>query len=319
MRCGSCGMNVDVSGALASGTSCPGCGTQLNLDPGFAFHGGQRIPASGAPPLTAGGWGGRPRYRIGSSITDILEGTFRVWGQSLIPNGLLGFLPTALSIPFFIAFAVLFSFANHLFDSQTLTVSMVVLMFLIPLLAYFAAYLGSFVILDDTVRQQGDENIVSAFATGVRRLPAAVLSWMVLSFGLFTFYFLPSFALATVSPKIGFLVCAVLSIPVMVVSLRVSVALPAMMIEELGPIDAVVRSFQLTRGHGLTLFVASIAVGGFTMFIGLFLMVASWIPLVGFFASIFLMVLVNTLVTAFSFTCFAGLRDADENERHGEV
>lgn len=311
-------MAFDASGTYASGGSCPGCGNAMA--PNEVLHQTTRSgPSSGAPPLSAGGWGGRPRYRIGSGIGEILEGTFRVWGQTLLPNGLLQCIPMALSVP--ITVAVIFATAvfGELLDSPIVMISGVVTMMMIVMIAHGASYLGSFTLLDDTMRQQGEENPISAFGTGVRRMPALVGLSILAFFAYLIAGIAPAAALSAASEMMGLAYSVVFALVLIPVALRLSVVVPAMMIEELGPIEAIVRSLDLTRGNTLTIFVSGLAVGAINMALVLFLFLFSLIPLFGFFASIALTVVFGTLTTAFSFTLFAGFRDAAEDRLHGEV
>lgn len=276
-------------------------------------------PSSGAPPLSAGGWGGRPRYRIGSSIGDILEGTFRVWGQTLLPNGLLHCIPMALSVPITIGVVFASAIFGEMLDSPIVMIAGIFTMMMIIMIAHGASYLGSFSLLDDTMRQQGEENPISAFGTGVRRMPAlfglsilATLAYLVVGVA-------PAAALSMVAESMALIYTGVFALVLIPVALRLSLVIPAMMIEELGPIEAVVRSLDLTRGNAITIFAAGLVVGVVNLALFFFLFLFSLIPLFGFFASIALTVVVSTLSTAFTFTIFAGFRDAAEDRLHGEV
>lgn len=185
-------------------------------------------------------------------------------------------------------------------------------------LLYVAGQVGSYVAVEEMVR--GEPRRIGAFAAigaGLSSMPAVI--------GIYLFFGVLSTLL--MSPVMGLGVAAAVSESWMLGGAAALVAMPcfvllcyaslrlltvapvAAVIEELGPIAALRRSLELTKGNTVDLFIAALVFGcamfGINMVVGFF----GLIPFLGIFVQLAAMVLFGALQSVWLTLAYAGLRD----------
>ena len=98
------------------------------------------------------------------------------------------------------------------------------------------------------------------------------------------------------------------------VSLRIFAFAPAVVVEELGPIAAIKRSFELTSGRVTDVFLSMLVLGGVYFAINIGTSILGIIPILGALLQMGISMVMVSFQVAYMFHVYAGLRDA-ESER----
>lgn len=118
---------------------------------------------------------------------------------------------------------------------------------------------GTVVLLVMDALRLREEDIASSFSSSFRRLPSLIAAT----------------ALIWIATSIGFLL---LVVPGIILSIRLYLTVPALMVEEIGPLEALRRAWTLSRTHQLAIFFA-----GFIVWLIVFpLVISPMLPFIDF-------------------------------------
>lgn len=190
---------------------------------------------------------------------------------------------------------------------------------MLTMVAMCAGQAGSVVLLEDQVRNDGRvAGVVEAFGLGfssVGRFILAYLAFAAISMVLFA-PVMGAIGLAAAEMFIPAALLGVLALPAFAVffylMLRISAFVPALVIEDLGPIAALRRSAALTRGNVVDVFIAYLVLGGCMMGVNLVTSFLGIIPIIGLIFQLVVSVLMMSYQATFMFLVYAALRDREQ-------
>ena len=256
----------------------------------------------------------------------LLTRTFSLWSKDI--GRLIGInaLPIALilvlgALGVGAAFAVYGVAVLNAFDDSAMWIPLAIggMGFgIVSWLLYVAGQVGSFVAVEEVIR--GEPPRIGAFGAitaGLSSMPALLGVYAV--FAVITAVILVPVTGLTVaaiaSESIGlgigaFVVAMPSSVVICYVGLRLLTIAPvAAVVEELGPIAALRRSLELTKGNAIDLFVAALVFGVTLMGINICLSILGIIPIVGAFVQLASIVVLGSLQAVWATLAYAGLRD----------
>ncbi len=110
-----------------------------------------------------------------------------------------------------------------------------------------------------------------------------------------------------------------LVIPGIIIGLGLSATVAVVVAERLGPIDAIKRSWELTRGYRGTIFLAGFGIGVISLLINLVGNLLGLVPVLGQLAAMALQILTMSLSTVFPAVAYHGLRRLKEGASTDEL
>ena len=268
-------------------------------------------------------------YGVPLQAGELLRRTFEVWRDDAVRLGLLTALPYAFvgvaAVVGVIGYAV---FDEHLFDhaffesfgpAQATLVGVFGGLFVTSSLFFVAAYAGGFLVVEERLRGENrSSGAFGALLAGLPHLGRLLVAYAVLGSGMAAMLAPAlvgmSAALTQKSWALGFGAAALGAIGVAGMcwlGIRLAIAGPLLVAENLGPFVALQHSLELTRGRVGEIFVACAV-----FFVVLFSLNAATailgiLPILGALVQLVVGVVLASLQTVFLFVLYAGLRDAE--------
>lgn len=265
-------------------------------------------------------------YGVSLRAGDLLQRTWQMWrddalrliGITALPYGFMFVAAIALVVA---GFAMGFN-PDHLEDSgpfMGLVIGGGGGLVISAALLLVAAAAGTFHAVEERLRgEHRADGVVGMLLLGVGSLMRLVGAYLVVSVGIAAIT-VPAgvasvAAVANESWSIG-AVALLLWAPTIVTwiyaSLRLIVAGPAIVAEDLGVMDGIQRSIALTRGNVGDVFVAGLVVGAVLMCVNMATSILGIIPLFGIFVQLVSGIVMASIQAVFMFLLYAALRDRE--------
>jgi hypothetical protein len=274
-------------------------------------------------------------YGVSVEPLEVLRRTFNAWHDDALRLGLLVALPYMVIFAAGVAGAIAFGLAEanvlgrdflRTFGlAQATALGVAGGVFLTCVLLFVAASAGGVLIVDERLR--GEERSSGAFGAllaGLQYLGRMLVCTLSVG-GLILTLLLPAIACGAAAAVLeswpiglGALMLALLGGGGAVfVALRLLVAGAALVIEDLGPVAALQRSVELTRGRMGDVFAASALMFVVVFAINMGTALLGLIPIVGALVQIVSGIIVGSLQSVFLVVLYAGLRDAHDAQNAG--
>jgi len=266
IRCPNCGVEGDIpDGQAERRIRCPECEEVFTVAEAGESEAG--APDPGAVPVRRSRRARSPRPRHGRTfqLGRAISSSFEVWGTNFVPFTLLALV---IYSPLLLFFLVSGGFEDAGVWSIVLAI---VASFFLPRLLVATVIYGSF----QRLRRQ-PMSIAESVSRGLACLPRVVVVFL-LSVVIYAAALVPGILCALVSAGsfaggvaatgvlFGFLAFVLLILGLSYPWTTLVCAVPAAVVEHAGPVEAIRRSFELTKGDRLTvfgvLFLVSILVG----------------------------------------------------------
>jgi len=189
--------------------------------------------------------------------------------------------------------------------------------FISVMLLFVAAAAGSFLVVEERLRGESKGlTAVGAILAGLSSLGRLMAAYLVVGGGMtvlmapvaalgFYAMYAESFAAGGAAVALLFPVCIV----AFVASLRLFAAGPIVVVEDVGAIEGLRRSWAMTRGNFGDIFVAFLVFGAIMMGINIGTSILGIIPIVGMFVQLAAGVVMGSLQSVYMFLMYAALRD----------